>query len=200
VASYYIRNIATASARTLGAPGSPSTYLPSASPTTRLPRETGSDLAFQIRRIEEKWRRFHPRLVYYPISLAEIGEVSAGLPAGSATNYDPLTLELVSAPASGAAPANRKKFLSPAVIHIALSREARDDELKLYGFDKVRDVIARIPLSLLDAAGVRARPGDEFVWGEERFEVVDANKVGYWKNTTVRLFMALNCQTARAGS
>jgi hypothetical protein len=200
-----IQGVVIANATTGNTARTTVSYLPSNSPVTVLPLPQGLDLTFAINRIEEKWARFFPLLTYYPLRIRETVVTDINQPAGGGegTRYDPLTLELVeqaTSPVHQLGAPVRKVFFDPVQINIALSREARDDELKLYGFDKVRDVIARVPLSLLDKAGIRVKQGDEFVWGDERFEVVDTNKAGYWKNTTTRLYSVSNCQTVRSGS
>lgn len=194
------------------------TYLPADNtPSTIFPKQTGKDFWFQIRQIEEKWKRMFPLLPYSMLRSAPTAQVTPGdynTPTGTGTLIDPLYLEPVPAlttvdslydpqlafPNSGGA-ANPKQFHDPVNLNVAVRRQAKDLQLKQWGFDEMRDCIAVVPLSLLDKAHVRVKVGDEFDYGaDERFEVLQYNIVGYFKNATSRLFLVMNCQSLVRGS
>lgn len=92
------------------------------------------------------------------------------------------------------------KHKGPYYIHARVQREPKEKELKKIGFDKVRDLLIYIPLVFFDEYGIRVEAGDYFIWDDTRWEVKDQNRVGYWKNTNVRLFMAINAEHMRSGS
>ena len=73
-------------------------------------------------------------------------------------------------------------------------------DLKRYGFDKFRDLLAFSPLSLLDKLSLTVEVGDYFVWDGDEYEVLQYSRDGYWKNSNVRLYLVMNCENRRQGS
>jgi hypothetical protein len=189
-------------------------YLPP-NPTeaTSFPVAYGVDIATAIRMAEEKWQRHFPSLAYYPLKKAVTpAEPNEDSPVGEAGNtvFDPIWGEAI--PASMAteweqphaddvpnAP-HPEIHADPVQLHLRIQREATEKELKRYGFDELRDLLAFSPLSLLDEAGIEVTQGDYFIWDGDEYEVLQMERSGYWKNTNVRLYLVMNCTHRRAGS
>lgn len=183
---------------------------------TEFPSAYGRDLAVQLRLIEEKYRRFYPKLEYFAFrgdvtpasSAAATGEV-VGEAGGS--SFDTLWGETVPAgqlatgvwqqPHDGTgAAANPEVFYPMQIVHGRIQREAKEKELKKYGFDQLRDLLLFLPCSRLDALGITVRAGDEFVWDGYRYFVEQCEATGYWKNTNLTLYVVSNCTQKKAGS
>lgn len=195
-------------------------YLPpSVIEATAFPREQGDDLLMQIRLIEEQWARMYPTVTYFNLKKATTEALSAGVSdpnklSGEAgtTKFDPLYGEYVpSSVAAGGVWAQPhgdaaksvnepEKVYEPVEIHARVQREAKERQLKRWGFDKIRDVILMIPASILDRFGITVEPGDIFVWDGQRYVVQQYARDGYWKNTNVRLYLIVNAENYREGS
>ena len=189
-------------------------YLPT-SPTmeTTFPQEYGPDVLQGIQIIEEKWIRHFPQISYFCLKKGIVAVDSIDTVSGEVDGsaFDPLWGETVD-PAllaqtwqqphqnASAEAANTAVFEDPEKIHAQVRREARDDELKKLGFDRFRDLVLTIPLSLLDRAGITAQQGDRFIWDNDLFQVEQINRTGFWKNTNLRIYMVFNCEHARMGS
>lgn len=201
-------------------------YLPPAAiEDTRFPRAFTKDLRMQIRMIEDLFRRTYPIIDYYVQQKAvtsvcvEEGSadpetILAGTVVGEpgTTQFDPLWGEPVPGSMEGTgweqphgnaahdATDSRGVFDLPVEIHARIQREAKDYTLKRLGFDKIRDLLVFIPTSMLDAQGIQVEPGDEFVWDGERFQVIQRRRDGWWKNTNIRLYVAISAEHARLQS
>lgn len=130
-----------------------------------------------------------------------------------ATQYDPLWGESIAENAvltdwkqphgSQDVPADTKKvdqYYGPFSINAQVKRDAKKTELQKIGFDEIRDLLVYIPVSILDAFGITVTEGDYFVWDMREYTVVRVNSTGYWKNTNIALYVALNCENRRHGS
>jgi hypothetical protein len=93
-----------------------------------------------------------------------------------------------------------EKHDGPFYVHAQVRREPTEKELKKYGFDKVRDLLVHVPISLIDKMGIKVQPGDWFVWDDTEYSVLQVERTGYWMNTNIRLYFALNCEHRRRGS
>lgn len=194
------------------------TYLPEPyTHQTEFPAAFDKDLRMQVRMVGEKWRRYYPRIDYYCFK----GDVTptvnpvadppsiVGEAGGSA--FDPLYGETVDAAqlvtgvwqqphgSSGVA-VNPEIFETPIPVHAQIRRDAKERELKKYGFDQIRDLLVTIPTGLLDTYGITVRQGDEFVWDGDRYVVLQFDTAGYWKNTNLRLYIVINAEHKKAGS
>lgn len=183
---------------------------------TEFPQSFDKDLLFQIRVINERWRRMFPKIEYFAFR----GDVKASpsLPAtiptvvgeagGSA--LDPLWGETVPAAQIGGAwqqphdgtgaAANPELFYPVVILNGQIRREAKEKELKKYGFDQMRDLLLTVPCAMLDKFGITARAGDEFVWDGYRYFVEQVEATGYWKNTNSTLYVVMNCTQKKVGS
>tara|TARA_R100001086_G_scaffold120987_2_gene62319 strand:- start:249 stop:842 length:594 start_codon:yes stop_codon:yes gene_type:complete len=187
--------------------------------TTVFPRAYGKDVWNGIRMIEEKWERHYPRIRYYCVKKAvtavENEDATEDKMSGEpgTTAFDPLWGEPVDPkmlvdgwnqphqdPGDEYAAANVTLFEDPIDIRAQIRRETRENELKKIGFDRLRDILAIIPLSLLDRAGITVRQGDRFIWDNAVYQVEQQERTGYWKNTNLRIYMILNAEHARMGS
>lgn len=193
------------------------TYLPLLAPeATVLPREHARDISTQIRLIAEQFRRYCPATDYYTLSsqvtpvavTADNDRTPSGTPG--TTLFDSVYGEMLPANATkwvqphgtaGVTPATALEvFLPPLRIHSRRQRVSKETDLKKYGFDKQRDLLITIPLSLLDDVGVTVGHGDKFIWNQVEYRVMDFNKHGYWGNTDVSLYMVINANQYRKGS
>lgn len=189
-------------------------FPPDIATTTQFPKPWSKDAQTAARLIEERWRRHCPALPYFVLKVdVDVPDEAAPDPLlGIAgwTNFDPLEGESV--PEMGMdwsqpqlddtvdATAHRV-FDEPVAIHARVQTEAKESELKLYGFEEIRDLLVVIPKTLLDAAGVEVKNGDEFTWRKQRFEVTEWNNTGDWKNSPdLQFFITINATHARVGS
>lgn len=92
------------------------------------------------------------------------------------------------------------QFEGPYQMHAQVRKEPSEKELKKFGFERDRELMVFIPLSFYDAYGIRANPGDYFIWDDTRYLVKQTDRKGWWKNTNVRLYMALACDKLHEGS
>jgi hypothetical protein len=187
-----------------------------------FPTSVDMDLITQLRMVAEKWRRFYPIVDYYVIhkdnTVIDHATPVATSPdqknlitgAAGATQFDTLYRERVpvalhttgwqqphSAPAVAAA--EEEVFYPPVQLHVRFRFDATDREIKRWGFDKVKDVLVLVPTILLDQIGITVVEGDKFTHGGIDYLVERANVQGYWKNTNVPLYVALDCEQKRRG-
>jgi hypothetical protein len=192
-------------------------YLPP-TPTdqTAWPEAYGKDIAVQIRLIDEKWKRTFPLLTYYQIKKATTPATDPNMPIGEAgkTQFDPVWGESVPADMAStgwrqphgdavADAADPELFEAPVSMNFRVQRIAKESELKKYGFDQIRDLLLFVPLSILDENSVIVTAGDSgdyVIWDGDEYTVLQKERAGYWKNTNVRLYMALNCEHRRPGA
>lgn len=188
---------------------------------TSWPEPWGKDVAMAIRLIDEEYRRHYARLTYYPLlkeftkmegagTQEEDYDVMVG--ASGMTAFDPLYDEPGVADADGdwqqphstsSGPATEDdsdKFGDSVEVYGRIVREALDLDLKRWGFDRIRDLICHIPLSILDTVGISVQAGDYFEWDGDQYAVLQQDQTGFWKNSNVRLYITLNCEHRRQGS
>ena len=204
----------------MGAPYLPPPFLQG----TPFPKAFKKDVRMQIRLIEDLYRTQMPEIDYFvhskdPTAIcdepgADEDTLLAGTIVGETggTQWDPLWGESVPSTEEATgweqphgnvthdATDSRGVFDDPVRIRARVQREAKERELKKYGFDKVRAILVHIPVSILDAHGIFVEAGDEFEWDGERFLVKQRNRTGYWKNTNVRLYLTINADHARIQS
>lgn len=176
-----------------------------------FPTVLGQDVLTSIRMIEERWRRHYPSVDYLPLDkrvtpISTPAQISGE--AGS-TKMDAMWGESVDASmttwtqpqtTANAVAAEPNVYLAGRPIHARIMRSARDNDLKKHGFDRLRDLIACFPTSMLDAKGISVQAGDRFVWNSELYEVIQHHVEGWWYQTNVNLFVWVNAQHARRGS
>jgi hypothetical protein len=178
--------------------------------------------------IKERYRRFFPPVDYYQLiqgtGIAATPDTVTGIPAPVAdvseptsAGFDILYGESIDRQTADAnrwdqphlsgvqdATTELEKFRDPLPIHMRIERpgtpQDRKRALELYGFDKVRDIIAHIPAVFFDDCGFRAKEGDKIVWDGEEYVVIQEAGSGYWKNSNVRLYRGLNMEHKRLGS
>lgn len=194
------------------------TYLPpQIIEETALPYAYGKDLRMQVRMIEEQFRLYCAEAEYFSLKRNVVAQNENMDPIGGpgATNVDPLWGESVDAnmstwtqphlsaevtPGNPLKASNPEIYYPPVKIHRRIQRVAREDELKKYGFDRVRTLIAHIPCSFLDAFGITVTAGDKLYWNFEEFTVMQWSPAGYFKNSNVPLYITLNLEHYRPGS
>lgn len=203
-------------------------YLPAKyTQQTTFPEAFGRDVQTQIRLIEERWKRFFTEIDYYPrIQTTGIADATPDTrnpeiaspiapvdPAGG--GFDRLWGESVDRTMADVtqwdqphlsgtldATTEMEGYQSPVKFHAQIKREVdKKRALELYGFDNVRDIIAIIPASFFDACGFRVKEGDKFIWDGQEYDVIqDAGNRNWWKNSNIRFFRILNCESKRLGS
>ena len=188
---------------------------------TTFPKPWGKDLSVAISLIEERYRRHYTNIQWHSLKI-DITEVSGAettsedldVAVGSAgtTKIDPLYGEAIDPDDSGnwqqphlsgdtaAAAVDVDLFDDPVELFMRVQRETIDLDLKLYGFDRVRDLLCYVPLSFFDKFGLTVHAGDYFVWDGDPYDVLQFDRVGYWKNTNLRLYMLINAEHRRHGS
>jgi len=183
---------------------------------TEFPLAWGKDVQTAAKLIERKYRRHAPPLSYYSIKAqVDVPDVELVDPLLGGiegwTMFDPIEGETVPGTASGeweqphtsdsVDAAAHRVFEEAVVMHMSVKAEAKETELKTYGFEELRDLLVTIPKTILDAAGVTVTNGDELVWRKQRFEVIEWNNAGYWKsNPDVQFFIVINATHAKVGS
>lgn len=187
---------------------------------TEFPKANGKDVYRQIAMIEDVWARQMPKVEFYnakkfpTASLDEGGEVDPNVLSGEegTTKYDPLWGERVSdSVANGGAWVQphgkedhsvngRGVFEVPVLLPCQIERIQKERQMKKYGFDEVREIVATIPVSFLDRFGVKVEAGDKFVWDGEQYEVKQERRDGWWMNSNVRLYVVMACDHWRPGS
>jgi hypothetical protein len=190
---------------------------------TTFPLAYAKDLLFAAARTREMYVRFKPKIDYFTLRIAVTPAADAPdtthalVGETGTTKFDPLWGEAVPVenpgdttwkqphgtdPTAGnvIVATNPELFDGPFVLHANVRREARENELKKLGFDRIRDLLITIPTILLDESGIEAHAGDQFIWDGDRYVVMQEDSGGYWKNTNVRLYRTLNCEHLHSGS
>ena len=194
-------------------PGDPwSVYLSCGLCIKEFPVASGVDIPIQEQLIEEMYERTYPALPYYNL-LKQVTPQTTGpeeiVGEAATTQFDPIWGERVPSNmtewdqahlSTTFDPTEKGEYAAPVELHIRVQREAHELDLKKWGFDQIRDVLAFIPLSVLTTNGILVKPGDYFVWDETEYTVLQKDRDGWWKNTTTRLYMILNCEKRRKGS
>jgi hypothetical protein len=180
---------------------------------TTFPAAYGKDAEMAIRLIEGRWSRSYPLIEYRSLKMGvtQQGPSGVSVPVGEAgmTLFDPLygesldpTMLSWDQPHTAAAvdATDVELFEAGVMIHAQVRSEAKETELKKYGFDELRDLLVTIPASFLDANGITPKPGDRFVWDGDTYEVLQRQRGGYWKNTNLALYEVINAEHARFGA
>ena len=178
----------------------------------QFPSSYGVDLFTEIKLIEESWRRHYPLIQYAPISKSPtaVTDITTQLSGQANTSkFDPMWGESIDSSiavwqqphASGTVQAAEPTlYQPPRSINARIQRVAREDTLKKIGFDRIRTLLLTIPTSLLDSIGVTCAAGDRFVWDNEIYEVLQWHPQGWRFNSTVKMYVWLNCEHAKRGS
>jgi hypothetical protein len=190
-------------------------YLP---PTTvdhtEFPKAQAEDFWLAVRLAEENWSRHFPFLQYHALNQAPTPDTAGDYVVGAAgtTNVDLIYGETVDEAmaaawtqphnddAVSAAVSDVEVFADAVLLPIRAAREAQEKELKRWGFDEVRDLLATIPLSLLDKHAITVQQGDKVVWDADEYTVLQYTRDGYWGSSNARLFMVCNLEHRREGS
>jgi len=181
---------------------------------TSFPKAQAEDFWLGVRLVEENWTRHFPFLDYFPLAQAVTPDTAGDHIVGEAgtTNFDAIYGESVDEvmaaawaqphgdDAVDAAVEDIEVFDSKVQLPMMVKREAKEDDLKKWGFDQFRDLLAIVPLSMLDKHAIIVQPGDKIEWDGDVFNVLQHTRTGYWGNTNVRLYMAFNLEHRREGS
>lgn len=174
------------------------------------------DLPSRISLIEEKWE-FYPERLYFPLLLSQTDFPNGGTRPFNdisgeegTTKLDRLYLEPVAPTMTEWTQAQHSdehtaelaemfQYGNAQLVRMCIEDQADDKTLKRWGFDKMRDFIITIPLSLLDKVEITSQVGDKVQYGEEQLRVEAVALEGKWYNTNIRFFAVLNCKRIRAG-
>lgn len=186
---------------------------------TLFPAAFNRDVQMQIRMIDEQAKRFFPTVAYSSVlktvGISEVDPVTdVPLPTGATghNTFDVLWGEVVDPGLAGApwrqphrdgtiaAGVEIERYRPSIQLRARVQREVKDYDLKLYGFDKMRDLLLHVPSNILDRFGVTATEGDKFVWNGEEYVAVSVRESGYWKNTNVRLWVGIMAENKRRGA
>jgi hypothetical protein len=178
---------------------------------TVFPEALGPDAITAIRMIEERWERMYPLVHYTMIDKKTTPVDSPATLSGEdgSSKFDTMWGESVDRKlTTWKQPQNNPEVAAAEVtvyqpsqqIRARIKREARENELKKFGFDRLRDLIVCIPCSLLDQKAITCQAGDRFTWNNETWEVIQHHVEGWWYNTNVNLYVWMNVQHARRGS
>jgi hypothetical protein len=193
-------------------------YLPPALiEEAKFPKSWDRDIQMQIRLIADQYKRFYPAADYFSLSIqitpADANSDPVGTPG--TTLFDPVYGESVdptmtqwsqpqlSAVVTGGAgfqSADVEVFLPCVRVPRRFQLTSREDDLKLYGFDRVRHGIVFIPASILDDFGITVNVGDKIRWNNEDFKVCQESPAGMWRDSNIFLFRALAVEHYRHGS
>lgn len=179
-----------------------------------LPAQGGADRLLQNRLAIEKWRRYFSPVPYYQIKKAVtyvVNRPSDKLVGETATTkFDPLYGEAIDPSASPTwqqphgsdvlHAADPEVYAAAVQVPLRVQIEARDSDLKLWGFERMEDAIASCPDALLSQLTVTCKSGDYFVWGGHEYEVLQVVPSARFKNDPATLYAVLNCKTKRRGS
>lgn len=173
------------------------------------PPALSDDLRTEIGLIEERWKCY-PEVAYSPLDKRTTAAPTSKSIVGEAgsTKWDPLWQESVPDTTEWVQPhttaavdaADTNKYQEARKVRIRIQRTAREDQLKKFGFDRLRYMLATVPTSMLDRMGITCDAGDRFVWNNELFEVMQWSPQGWRYNSTVCLYVVLNVEHARRGS
>ncbi len=178
---------------------------------TTFPTGSAKDVATQVRIQVELYRRQYPALPYFMIKkaitpVAHVGELTG---AAGTTKFDTLYGEAVdAAEATWRQPhlsdtlqaANPELFNDAIPLNLRIRRITRETELKKLGTDPRREIMAYVPVALLDVCGITCQAGDYFLWDGKPYEVLVADPQGYFYNTNIRTYMVLSCKSKMMGS
>lgn len=184
---------------------------------TQFPEPSGLDLDTDVRMIEETWVVNYPLIGYKQIDkrVTTVADPDTLSGETGSTKFDVLYGEPVDPSRTTWRQAHGTAGAQPAADLEVYKDEVRvnwrllpvnegSPDLKKYGFDnddrRVGQVLASVPVSLLDKLGVIATPGDLLLWERDEFIVLKTRLSGYWKNTNVRLYMNILCDHRRHGS
>jgi len=182
--------------------------------TTEFPKTWSKDVRMQARIVEEQWRRVFPLIPYYSLKKAvtpraDIEDFDELVGEDSTTKFDTLWREGVPTTSgtwkqphlSGDLNATERHLFEESIsMHMKLIMEGTEHELKRFGFDKVKDIVAQVPMIFFDRFNRKPQEGDKFFWDGDMFVVLQTKRHMYWKNTNIRMYYVLNCERKRRGS
>ena len=178
-----------------------------------FPTATDSDLLTAVGMLREKYARFFPQVNYQRLEKGTIpsqeGDVADLSPA---TSFDDLWGEAIppgmqpgldwqnphADPALDATEGGKYTDVGP--IHVHLNHEPTEKELSRFGIDQKNLMTATFLVSLLDDLSLTVKFGDRFHWKTYMYEVKGWRREGYWKNTSVHLYIVAACTFKRYGS
>lgn len=183
----------------------------------KFPKSWDKDIRMQIRMIAELYKRMYPAADYFSLKIQPTSADPSNDPVGvtGTTKFDPLYGESVDSTATtwsqphlsavvtggaGTQAADVELFLDPIRMPRRFQLTSREDDLKPYGFDRVRHGIVFIPASILDDYGITVMVGDKLRWNNEDFMVCQESPAGMWKSSNIFLYRAMAVEHYRHGS
>lgn len=183
----------------------------------KFPKAWDKDIRMQVRMIDESYRRMYPAADYFSLRVQVTKANATSDPVGvdGTTKFDPVYGESLDPTATKWAQphlsavvdadtatqaADVELFYDPVRVPRRFQLTSREDDIKPYGFDRVRHGIVFIPHSILDAFGITVQIGDKIRWNNEDFKVCQESPAAQWKSTNVFLYRAMAVEHYRHGS
>lgn len=193
-------------------------------PTTGSFPYSPQDILKKMQLLEEQWKRLYQNQIKYfslvkkldrlsnaaPPSPDSLVNLNSTLGAFSATKLDPLYGEPVPATQdgswqqphlSGLSVANNEVFADPKLfVNARVIIEAKDYQLKRWGFDRLWGLGVIIPAITCDKLSLVLKPGDEHEWNGVRYTIKQAVVDKFWLQSDIPLTLVMNCENKRLGS
>lgn len=189
---------------------------------TEFPKARSMDLATAIRLIREKYSRFYPTLNFEAVALADQPEditSSNGTGEGTVqefddtTNWDDLYGEPVPDGYDDSTDddynphsdldvdaTNTMKYEDPVAMPVHINHEPTQKELDKFGVEESHAIILTFFLPLLKERGLNIGMGGKFFWKRHEYVIWKYERWGYWKNTSVHLYIRAACRLKGYGS
>lgn len=183
---------------------------------TTFPTAHDKDLKMQIRMLREKFRRFYPQVNYHAMNFGDLSDqtddVPGEVPPDYVTEIDDLWGEPVATgQQTGLAWENPHvsaildategdKRVDKGLIHAHINHEPSEKTLSRFGIDEKRVITITFLVDLLHDLHIVPAHGDRFFWRQHVFEILKWQRIGYWKNTSVNLYIHAVAKYARYGS
>lgn len=184
---------------------------PSNTTESDMPRLT-KDFTLQRGMCEERARKLSANVLYYCVDkrLTPVTPQAPMSGESGSTQFDPVWGEATATDSYGnwiqahrdptVSAATVTKFLEAQSIPAQFRKEASDDELKRWGFDRIKDGVFVLTAYALDQRDIACQPGDVIEYGTLRYKVMQWVVDGLWHQTNIPMYVVLNCETERKGS
>jgi hypothetical protein len=185
---------------------------------THFPTGTDKDIETAIRMMKERYERFFPQVDYQSRKIpdAMVSEHTGDVqPLPNSEDVDDLWGE-VNPPGQQMGTAWQQphtterldateidEFESKGYMHVHLNHNPTTRQLKKFGIEQGRYMIATFLVPLLEDAEIdMVKKGDRFFWKDHVYEIYkfEDPTAGYWKNTSIDLYVVCVCKYARYGS
>ena len=184
---------------------------------TKFPTATDCDLVTAQRMVREKYERFYPKVDYLMLNKGQITPQEGDTQDRStqtppATSFDDLWGEPIppgmqegvlnyEQPHTTALDATEgTKFLPAIPVNVHVNRNPTEKALSKFGLDEKKVLIFTFFVPILQDLGIVIKHGDRFKWKVHMMEVKKWVREGYWKNSSIHLYIETACTFKRYGS